>query len=144
MFALALALAVTACGFPAVFDASTVARDAAGCPCGTFADAEPVTFEITVTNRTAAMQTLTFTSSQTSDFIVYRDGGNEHVWRWSDGKAFLQVVSSIELAPGESFTASVDWDQLDGDGSPVGPGDYEVQAFAPPGRNFARASFSIE
>ena len=49
-----------------------------------------------------------FTTSQRYDFSIYNSRGYE-VWRWSDDKAFLQVLGEIVLNPGESvvYTTSI-------------------------------------
>ena len=50
--------------------------------------------------------TFDFTTSQRYDFAIYNSNGTE-VWRWSDDKAFLQVLGQVTLEPGESVRYAV-------------------------------------
>lgn len=61
-----------------------------------------------VTNVGESPIVYTFPTSQRYDFVVMR--GEEEVWRWSEGAAFLQVVSRDTLAPGESWDMEAVWD----------------------------------
>jgi hypothetical protein len=68
-----------------------------------------VRFVLHVTNSTPDPITLNFQSSKRYDFVVETLAG-EKVWRWSDGMAFLQALSSDTLAPGESWTMEAVWE----------------------------------
>ena len=47
--------------------------------------------------------TLDFTTSQRYDFAIYNSKGRE-VWRWSDDKAFLQVLGQVTVRANQSYT----------------------------------------
>ena len=78
-------------------------------------------------NANAAPLRLEFPTAQTHDFAVTGDAGNE-LWRWSRGRRFAQVLTQIELAPGESRRFEAAWDQRDASGAPAPPGRYRVVA----------------
>jgi len=65
--------------------------------------------------------TLAFRTSQMWDVEV-RDGGGRVLWRWSAGKAFLQVIQYRELAPGEEMAFQAGWEA-------PGPGHYTVVGY---------------
>lgn len=70
-------------------------------------DADAVTFAFTVRNGGSAPQPLEFRSGKTADVVLRRDG--EQVWQWSEGRMFSQALGHEELAPGESTTYHLDW-----------------------------------
>jgi hypothetical protein len=91
-----------------------------------YARGEPAILTLTVRNRGSAPVTVTAPSSQLYDFALSRDG--TEVWRWSEGKAFLMMISEWTLPPGGAREFSVRWDQRDREGRPVAPGPYVVEA----------------
>lgn len=67
-----------------------------------------------------------FGDAQRFDFEVY-DGGQDPVWRWSEGRMFAQVIGGETWKPGECREDwSATWQGTDGDGDPVAPGNYQV------------------
>ena len=68
---------------------------------------DTVRFVLQVTNTGPAPVTLDFTSGQSFDFVVTRDGGE--VWRWSADRGFTQALRSETLAPGETRTYDAAW-----------------------------------
>lgn len=64
-------------------------------------------FEFTVTNSGADPVDLEFRSGLQADFAVLDDGAE--IWRWSEGKAFTQMLETKTLAPGESVSYSRTW-----------------------------------
>lgn len=64
-----------------------------------------VTFQITL--RAEEAITLQFATSQRYEFVVERNG--TRIWGASDGKAFLQVLGSESLQPGEERRYSDRW-----------------------------------
>jgi hypothetical protein len=87
---------------------------------------EPVTFTLTVSNPGPAPVSVTAPSSQLHDFALSRDGAE--VWRWSEGKAFLTMITEWTLPPGGMREFTVRWDQRNRDGRPVEPGTYVAEA----------------
>ena len=64
------------------------------------------------------------------DVIVTAADGSE-VWRRLRGQAIPAVLQLRLLDPGEAMRLAGDWDQRDGAGRPVAPGDYLVRAAVP-------------
>lgn len=99
---------------------------------------------LTLRNHRLDPFTLEFTSSQRFDFEI-RDERGALLWRWSDGKAFLTVMGTEEIAHGErNYTVSVPL--ADKGGAPLPAGRYTLRAWitnsAPP-RFEATAGFEI-
>lgn len=79
-----------------------------------------VTWHLVVENRGETPITLTFSSGQQAEVALTE--GDREVWRWSEGRAFTQVVSEFALGPGEQHEIELEG-RLD-----VPPGTYEVTA----------------
>lgn len=109
------------------FVTTLVLKDAAGAARSEFVPGEPVTLELQVRNRLNTSAAVQFPSGQQYDFIVLASGTRRVVWQWSRGRAFIQVLTEIVFAPGETRTFSVTWPQLDDSGQPVSPGRYEAR-----------------
>lgn len=85
-----------------------------------------VTFAFTVTNPTTERVELTFRDGRTADVVVHEDDTDEDelsdvVWRWSDGRAFIQEIRTSTLAPGEEACEKMVWK------NPI-PGSYTAVA----------------
>ncbi|MEA3477800.1 MAG: BsuPI-related putative proteinase inhibitor, partial [Bacteroidota bacterium] len=65
-----------------------------------------ISMALRVFNHSYIPVTFDFTTSQRYDFAIYNSNGIE-VWRWSDDKAFLQVLGQVTLEPGESVRYAV-------------------------------------
>jgi hypothetical protein len=100
--------------------------DAAGVAAARFATGAAVSLALEVRNLGDAPRRLEFATARTHDFAVIDAGGRE-VWRWSRGRLFAQVLSEIELAPGEARRFAAAWDQRDAAGQPAPPGRYRVE-----------------
>ncbi|MCL5102914.1 MAG: BsuPI-related putative proteinase inhibitor [Armatimonadetes bacterium] len=94
---------------------------------------EPVTLIFAVRNRGTAPVTYTFPSSKLYDIWVKL--GDTEVYRWSKGRMFLTVITTLKLDPGETREFRAEWNQKDMSGKDVGPGVYEVHAQLQPSRN---------
>ena len=55
--------------------------------------------------------------------------GDALIWQWSFGKQFPSILNALPIAPGQSKTYSLDWNQKDNEGSQVSPGSYTVNAW---------------
>ena len=117
-------------GLDAKFRASLALLDAGGNPAAEFTAGEPVTFSLTITNRTADTQKIVFPDSQTYDFEL-RDGAGQQVWNWAHGQNFLTKLTPVDFAPLETKTFSHTWDQTGNDGHQVPGGDYDALGFLP-------------
>lgn len=63
------------------------------------------------------------------DLLVTR--GDSVVWRRLEGQASPAILQLRTLAPGEVLELRDTWDQRDGAGRPVGPGEYGVSGAVP-------------
>lgn len=85
---------------------------------------EPIPMAFRVTNLSDREVTFVFSSSQLYDFLVYQHG--KVVWRWSDSKGFLTVITEKKLAPGDVLEFKEVWKQTDTHGNPARPGRYQA------------------
>lgn len=92
-----------------------------------FDPGEAVEVALAVRNTGSSPAPVTFSSGQRYDLVIRRPRGDE-VWRWSHDKAFIQVVQTVTLKPGEALPFRVAWDQRDLQGRRVDPGTYEAVA----------------
>ncbi|HLF86290.1 MAG TPA: BsuPI-related putative proteinase inhibitor [Nitrospiria bacterium] len=83
-----------------------------------------VELALMVTNTTGHPERLSFSSAKQYDFVI-KQGGQE-LWRWSNGKSFAMVLTSITLDPRESRQFQVSWGQTDRTGKQIEPGFYEA------------------
>lgn len=95
---------------------------------------ECILFEYTIQNNTNQTVTYTFPSSKQYDIWVTR-GGDEELYRMSKGKAYLTMMTSMTLGPGDRKSFSTVWNQKDTSGKQCGPGSYTVCAQLTPSGN---------
>lgn len=81
--------------------------------------ADAVAFAFVVTNTGSEPVELRFSDAAKAEFVV-EDEGRE-VWRYTDGRAFAQMISSERLAPDESAIYEVEWED-------PRPGEYTATA----------------
>jgi len=86
---------------------------------------EPLPLSIVVAAREPI--TLYYRTTQRFDIVVTDSDGRE-AWRWSEGRAFSQVLEQVELKPGEPMAFTERWDQRGSDGELLPPGNYHVTA----------------
>lgn len=120
-----------------IFETTLTVENALNQPTTTFITAEPVRLVLHVRNLTDAAQTLTTPSGQLFDFLVRRLTDRAVVWRFSDGMAFPQVVTTLAFAPGETRVFPVVWDQRATSGGVVGIGEYQAEGFVATAENLA-------
>jgi hypothetical protein len=70
-----------------------------------------VTFTLTVTNPSDVPVTLTFSSGQLYDFAVTSPSGAAQVWRWGQGRNFIQSVLTRTIPPKDKLTFAERWNQ---------------------------------
>lgn len=63
-----------------------------------FAPEEPIEVILEVTNRTRETIRLTFSTSQRFD-LTLQDSSGQVIWRWSEGRFFLQMIGEELLTP---------------------------------------------
>lgn len=78
-----------------------------------------VVFEFVVVNAGDQPVEVTFRDGGKADVAVYRNG--EEAWRWSDGRAFAQVLQPARFEPGERAVFERSWPDPE-------PGDYIAEA----------------
>lgn len=93
----------------------------------TYRVGESVVMTFTVENTGVIAETLAFSSGQQYDFRITLNG--QEVWRWSAGRVFIQMLTSLTLKPGEKKTFTAAWPQRDNQGGQVKAGEYAVEAF---------------
>jgi hypothetical protein len=71
---------------------------------------EPVAVTVTVMNIGSSSVNLTFPTSQLYDIII-KNKRDIEIYRWSDNKYFIQVITEILLQPGEAMNWDIAWYQ---------------------------------
>ena len=74
-----------------------------------------------IRNDSGGQRTFEAPSGQTYDFAA-RDASGREVWRWSNGKAFIQVVTPVSFAAGQTRVYDDIWTT-----SGQNPGKYTVE-----------------
>jgi hypothetical protein len=85
-------------------------------------------FQHKLENRGPDERTLKFFTSQEFDIEV-RSLGGELLWQWSHDKYFMQVVTGVRLASGESLMGETEWDLKGNDAAPLPPGMYKCRFY---------------
>lgn len=80
---------------------------------------QPVRLRLTLFNNAGVAEQLRFASAKRYDFAATKDG--REVWRWSDGRAFTQVITDETIAGQGSLQFVEVW-------RPDANGTYEVRA----------------
>lgn len=93
----------------------------------TYRPGETVLFTMTWRNETEEVREYLFPNAQRFDIRITRNG--EKVWQWSDGRLFAQVMTTLILPPGDSRVFKAEWKQVDENGRPVPPGEYQAEAW---------------
>ncbi|MDM5206949.1 hypothetical protein LG276_08425 [Cytobacillus kochii] len=88
---------------------------------------EKLVLTFTVHNQTNELVELQFNSSQKYDYEVLDEHGKV-IYRYSDGKAFLQMIQTENLSPGEKKEWKSTWDYQTANEGTLNPGSYKVQA----------------
>ncbi len=94
-----------------------------------YAAGEPVKITFTLTNLSDQEVQLRFTSSLQFDIVVSRN--ETEVWRWSNGRMFSMMLTTMVLKPQSSKRYTAVWAQKDNSSRPVSPGRYEVLVLLP-------------
>jgi hypothetical protein len=94
----------------------------------TFNQGDPVQFRLRVNNRDDNSATINFTTSQQTDFVVFKAGSHDVVWQWSKHQpAPSETASTLQFDGNQSRTFTVDWDQTDDSGNLLDRGDYDAR-----------------
>jgi hypothetical protein len=85
-----------------------------------------IRLDISVQNISPAPVRLQFPTSQRYDFLIFGEKG-EPLYRWSEGKAFLQVINEVELEAGGRLSFTAYWDGKRKNGKKAEKGKYLVK-----------------
>jgi len=111
------------------FVATLQLQDTTGNVTDSFQRQELVQMILTVRNRRDTTESIDFSDSRTSDFVVVRANTDTVVWQLSkETAAPSPTATTLDFAPGESKTFTTTWDQTDSDsGDQVRTGTYEAR-----------------
>jgi hypothetical protein len=111
------------------FVATLQLQDIQGNVTDTFSRGESVQMILTVRNRRDTTESIDFTDSRTSDFVVVRANTDSVVWQLSkESAAPSPTPGTLQFAPGESMTFTTTWNQTDSDSDDqVRNGTYEAR-----------------
>lgn len=110
------------------FVATLQLQDATGDVTDSFQRDELIQMILTVRNRTDETQTVNFTTSLQSDFVVVRENTDSVVWQLSDVDAAPSPTpTTLEFAPNEVKTFTRTWNQVESDGDTARVGTYEAR-----------------
>jgi hypothetical protein len=104
--------------------------DAEGQDVSTFASGEAIHLGLQLTNHSDNRVSLPFSSSKTYDLIVLGPDGRE-VWRLSQGRMYAQMLSQLDLEPGDSEHFEAACDPTRGGAPALAPGRYQVVGIIP-------------
>ncbi len=104
-----------------------------------YAPGEKVTFNLILENRGNSDLTLRFSTSQVYDIQI--SGPGSYFWRWSKDRFFAQVITEIQLRPGERKAFQESWET----GENFAPGEYSVTAWllVPEGKFEAKTEIKL-
>jgi hypothetical protein len=111
------------------FVATLQLQDTQGNVTDSFQRQELIQMILTVRNRRDTTETINFTDSRTSDFVVVRANSDSIVGQLSkESAAPSPTPGTLQFAPGESLTFTTTWNQIDSDGGDqVRTGTYEAR-----------------
>jgi len=100
-----------------------------------YAPGDSVSVTLLVANRSSAPVTLQFSSGQRYDFTIGGDGTT--LWRWSDDRAFIQMLGEERLEPGAELI------YRERAKAPAAPGTYRVTGMLTAQDRLRQASVAI-
>lgn len=111
------------------FVATLQLQDAEGNVTDNFQRGELIQMILTVRNRRDTTETVEFTDSRQSDFLVVRENSSGIVWQLSEESAAPSPgPTTLDFAPGETRTFTTTWNQTDSDSDDqVRTGTYEAR-----------------
>ena len=87
---------------------------------------DKVVFNIELMSHYTKDTTLMFGSGQSFELVITDDHGNE-VYRFSDGRGFIQVIREVTIGAGESLKFQDSWDMTDKDGAKLTNGNFKAE-----------------
>jgi len=101
-----------------------------------FVQGENITIVLSIKNASAEKKTLNFSSGKQYDFII-KDVNDDIAWRWSMGKLFIAAFTSYDIAPNDTHTVTITFNQV----LPIG--NYTLEAVDIGISTIPKQSFSI-
>ena len=104
-------------------------QDTEGNVTSSFERGELIQMILTIRNRRDSTETVEFTDSRQSDFLVVRENSSGIVWQLSEESAAPSPApTTLEFAAGETKTITTTWNQTDSDSDDrVRVGTYEAR-----------------
>jgi DNA-binding CsgD family transcriptional regulator len=93
-----------------------------------FAQGEPITMGLAITNQSDEAVSRSYSSGQDYDFVVCDAAGYE-IWRWSSDKVFVLWLEGRIFQLGATTTYVETWSQVDYARKGVPPGTYSVVGY---------------
>jgi intracellular proteinase inhibitor BsuPI len=91
----------------------------------------PVPVSIRARNLTDRTLTLNLLGTETVyDLVVSRKDGTP-IWRRLEGKSVPMILRVVTIGPRDSLTVTGSWNQRSNAGTPVEPGEYQIQGLLP-------------
>lgn len=87
---------------------------------------DKVVFDFELMSHYTKPQEITFGSGQSFELVITDEQGNE-VYRFSDGKAFIQMLRFQEINAGEALTFQDEWDMTNKDGVKLTSGKFKAE-----------------
>jgi len=109
-----------------VFVTTLAVEDANGNAASTFNSGDPITFVLSVRNRSSTSQTISFSTGQQYNFEVVDSGTATEVWSWSLTQSISPNSSSLTINAGQTQTFTGTWNQLNDSNQLVPTGTYEA------------------
>lgn len=95
-----------------------------------FAQRDPIGFELSITNNSSSVQQWSFPSSLTFDLIL-KNAAGDVVWQLTGHNGGLAVVTYVTLEPNETHVERFDWNQIidDSSGAYLPTGMYAMEGY---------------
>ena len=96
----------------------------------TFPHNGPILLRLTLRNPSEQPVSLAFSSGRKYDAVLLTEDGRE-LWRWSDGRRFMQALSQLQLEPGSESSFELVCDPKEEGKAPLPAGSYRVEGLIP-------------
>lgn len=97
-------------------------RDTFSQEVNTFTQGDTIRLFLTATNNTNEPIVFNFNDGQQFDFYI--SSSSAEVWRWSDDKGFIQILTSLTIPAHDSVEVTATWNQVLSSGGNLAIGNY--------------------
>ena len=108
---------------PGLLEAEFSVLDKFGVETDVFTAGEPITFELTISNR--SVSPITYSAARPDSDVFVHQGTNV-IWSYYFDDVFLAIVDTATIDAGETVVETFEWNGTDMQGNQVSPGQYEV------------------